>query len=66
MKQNPDMLRALEIVSSNTKLLFIMLSRGYKEGKDVALLFRELTISGLGIDKAGVHEKFHKVPEARC
>lgn len=55
------MLRALEIVSSNMKLLFIKHSRGYKKGQDMVLLFQKFTIYSFWIDKADIHEKFSNV-----
>lgn len=55
------MLRALEIVSSNTKLLFVALSRGDKEGQDMVPLFPKFTIYSFWIDMAGIHETFYKI-----
>ena len=50
------MLRASKIVSSNTKLLFIVLSRGDKDWQDMVPLFQKFTIYSFWIDKAGIHE----------
>lgn len=50
------MLRASKIVSSNTKLLFIVLSRGDKDGQDMVPLFQKFTIYRFWIDKASIHE----------
>lgn len=66
MKQNPDMLRASKIVSSNTKLLFIVLSRGDKDGQDMVLLFQNFTIYSFWIDKAGIHEIVSETQGAMC
>lgn len=60
------MLRASKIVSSNTKLLFIVLSRGDKDGQDMVLLFQNFTIYSFWIDKAGIHEIVSETQGAMC